>query len=125
MKASSELGFTLLEVLIALAILAIVMIGFIKISSDNTRNLWYLENMTLASVIAQNHATLLKLGTDKPEFVDGWETLAGRKWYWQAHRPTTLTLGSWQYQIKVFLEGDKTPYTELTLLTAMAVDETR
>jgi len=109
-------GFTLLEVLIALAILAIVMISLIKISSDNARNLWHLENTTLAAIIAQNHATLLLLSHDKPASVDGWETLAGRKWYWQASRPNAPSLDSWQYQIKVYLKGDKDPYTELTLL---------
>lgn len=113
---SKTQGFTLLEVLIALAILAIVMISLIKISSDNARNLWHLENTTLANIIAQNHATLLLLGQDKPLSADGWETLAGRQWYWQASRPSTLTLDSWQYQIKVYLKGDKDPYTELTLL---------
>ncbi len=113
---SKSQGFTLLEVLIALAILAIVMISLIKISSDNARNLWHLENTTLANIIAQNHATLLLLGQDKPLSADGWETLAGRQWYWQASRPSSLTLDSWQYQIKVYLKGDKDPYTELTLL---------
>jgi general secretion pathway protein I len=106
-------GFTLLEVLIALAILAILMMGLIKITSDNTRNLWHIENKTLATLIAENHATLLRLSEEKPENQDGWETLAGRKWYWQAKRTVTKTLGGWQYQIKVFLEGDKEPYTDL------------
>jgi general secretion pathway protein I len=112
--APEEAGFTLLEVLIALAILAIVMIGLIKITADNTRNLWHLENKTLASVIAYNQATLLRLSEEKPENQDGWETLSGRKWYWQAKRPVTTTMGLWRYQIKVYLEGDADPYATLT-----------
>jgi|GEM_PF-579004 len=109
-------GFTLLEILIALAILAILMIGLIKIASDNTRNLWHVENKTLAAVIAANHATQLRLAVDKPEQDDGWETQGGRRWYWQARRNVTTTLGLWQYQIRVYLEGDKEPYTTLTSL---------
>ncbi|MGZ8225972.1 MAG: type II secretion system minor pseudopilin GspI [Methylococcaceae bacterium] len=109
-------GFTLLEVLIALAILAIVMVGLIKISSDNTRNLWHLENKTLANIIALNQAAQLRLSPEKPENLDGWQTLAGRKWYWQANRKVTTTLGLWRYQIKVYLEGDKDPYSELISL---------
>lgn len=112
-------GFTLLEVLIALAILAIVMMSLIKISADNTRNLWHLENKTLANIIAQNHATLLRLSKDKPEHEDGWETLAGRKWYWQTQRPTTPGAGGWQYNINVYMEGDKAPYSELSILTPL------
>ncbi len=111
--AQQQRGFTLLEVLIAVAILAILMIGLIKITTDNTRNLWHIENKTLAMIIAENHATQLRLSPEHPENQDGWETLAGRKWYWQAKRKVTKTLGGWQYQINVFLEGDKAPYSQL------------
>ena len=89
------------------------MIGLLKIASDNTRNLWHIENKTLAAIIAANHAAQLRLGKEKPEQDDGWETQAGRRWYWQAKRQVTTTLGLWRYQISVYLEGDKEPYTEL------------
>ena len=107
-------GFTLLEILIALAILAILMIGLIKITSDNTRNLWHVENKTIAEIIAANHATQLRLSAEKKEQEDGWETQGGRRWYWQANRNVTMTLGLWRYQIRVYLEGDKDPYTEIS-----------
>lgn len=106
-------GFTLLEILIALAILAILMTGLLKIASDNTRNLWHIENKTIAVMIAANHAAQLRLAKDKPEQDDGWETQAGRRWYWQTKRQVTTTLGLWRYRIPVYLEGDKEPYTEL------------
>lgn len=106
-------GFTLLEILIALAILAILMTGLLKIASDNTRNLWHIENKTLAAIIAANHATQLRLSKEKPEQEDGWETQAGRRWYWQVKRQVTTTLGLWRYRISVYLAGDKEPYTEL------------
>lgn len=106
-------GFTLLEILIALAILAILMTGLLKIASDNTRNLWHIENKTIAAMIAANHAAQLRLAKDKPEQDDGWETQAGRRWYWQTKRQVTTTLGLWHYRIPVYLEGDKEAYTEL------------
>jgi general secretion pathway protein I len=119
MNLHDNQGFTLLEILIALAVLAILMISLIKITSDNTRNLWHLENKTLASIIASNHITQLRLSPEQPEVQDGWETMAGRKWYWQAVRPVGSNyLGLWQYTVKVFLEGDKEPYLTMTSLIA-------
>lgn len=122
MKPVSAAGFTLLEILVALAILAILMIGLIKIVSDNTRNLWHIENKTLATLIAQNHATELRLAETKPEQTDGWETQAGRRWYWQARRPITPSAGLWRYRISVYLKGDAEPYAVLTSWIAPAPD---
>lgn len=116
-------GFTLLEILIALAILAILMTGLLKIAADNTRNLWHVENKTIAAIIAANHAAQLRLAKDKPEQDDGWETQAGRRWYWQTQRQVTTTLGLWRYRIPVYLEGDKEPYTELISFIPEAFSE--
>lgn len=102
-------GFTLLEVLIALAILAILMVSAIKITSDNIKNLWYLENKTLAAIVASNHAVLLRIDKDRPETLDGWDEMAGRRWYWQIKRDFSNITGIWRYRIDVFLEGDKEP----------------
>ncbi|WP_019866429.1 type II secretion system minor pseudopilin GspI [Methylovulum miyakonense] len=122
MIARNSKGFTLLEILIALAVLAIVMISLIKITSDNSRNLWHVENKTLAGIIASNHITQLRLSTELPEQQDGWETMARRKWYWQVQRPVTSNaLGLWQYTVNVFLEGDKDPYITMTSLIAKPV----
>jgi general secretion pathway protein I len=108
-------GFTLLEVLIALALLAILMAGLIKITADNTKNLWYLENKTIAATIAGNHAVQLRLDKEKPEVQDGWDEMAGRRWYWRAKRDVMQAMGGGVlgYRIEVFLEGDKSPYAGL------------
>ena len=106
-------GFTLLEVLIALAILAIVMVSAIKITADNINNLWYLENKTLAALVASNHAVQLRLAKDKPESLAGWDEMAGRRWYWQIKRSYLDLAGVWRYRIEVFLEGDKQPLISL------------
>jgi len=123
MGKAKAAGFTLLEILVALAILAILMIGLIKITNNNIQNLWHVENKTIAAIVAANHATELRLGKDKPEYDKGVETQAGRRWYWEAKRPVTTTLGLWHYQISVYLEGGKEPYATLVTLVPEVYDE--
>ncbi|MFA5984155.1 MAG: type II secretion system minor pseudopilin GspI [Methylococcaceae bacterium] len=107
-------GFTLLEVLIALALLAIVMAGTIKITAENINNLRYLENKTVAASVANNHAVLLQLDKERPEHLEGFDDMLGRRWYWRAKRGSSNIAGVWHYQIDVFLVGEKNPYASLT-----------
>ncbi len=110
-------GFTLLEVLIALALLAILMASTIKITANNISNLVYLENKTLASIIASNHEISIRLNVEKPETLDGWDEMSGRRWYWTMNRSLSDYPGIIRYRIEVFLEGDKQPL--LTLFSHM------
>ena len=106
-------GFTLLEVLIALAILAILMVSAIKISADNVKNLTYLENKTIAEIVANNQIVLLRLSKERRESLDGWDEMAGRRWYWEIKRYESTMPYLLGYQIKVYLEGDKDPLVSL------------
>lgn len=106
-------GFTLLEVLIALSILAILMTGLIKIAAQNTQNLWYLENSLIAEQVAHNRLLALQLGEARPEQDDGWDSMAGRRWFWQIQRQRVSALvGVTAYRIKVFREGEASPYID-------------
>ena len=77
MKRSRVTGFTLLEVLIALAVLALSMGAAIKAASDYTSNQSYLRDRTMAMWVARN--VLVRFQVEKE-----WPGLASarvpRKW---------------------------------------------
>ncbi|PTB32909.1 type II secretion system minor pseudopilin GspI [Photobacterium phosphoreum] len=76
-------GFTLLEVLVALAIFAVAALSVMRAVSQNLNNLGYLEQKTLASMVADNELAQLHLSGDYPSSVKrGKSTLADQEWYW-------------------------------------------
>jgi len=79
-------GFTLLEVLIALAVLAIALGAIINAATQSIANTAYLRDQTLASWVALNQVNERLLDPEPwPEegSRDGSAELANRAWRWQ------------------------------------------
>jgi general secretion pathway protein I len=78
-------GFTLLEVLVALAILAIVMGALIKVTDSYAFNAGYLQQKTLAQWIAENKATEYQLMQQFPPVgnKEGQTEMANVEWQWR------------------------------------------
>jgi len=79
-------GFTLLEVLIALSVLAIALGAIIQSVAATTNNVGYLRDRTLAHWVAMNKVVELQVGTnDWPPLgnTDGTYELANYEWYWK------------------------------------------
>jgi len=77
-------GFTLLEVLIALAILAIALAAAIKGVSSHVLNLVYLKERSLAHWVGLNALTELRVSGQWPSSgeIKGDEAMAGREFKW-------------------------------------------
>src|SRR5829696_146752 len=75
-------GFTLIEVMIALVIVALGMMGISKAINDYTVAATYIEQKTLASWIATNKLTELSIGATWPPVGDSEEDVefAGQQW---------------------------------------------
>lgn len=78
-------GFTLLEVLIALAVLAIALGAITQAIGHTTANVAYLKDKTFAHWVAMNQVAELQanqafppLGTEK-----GSEVMGSHEWHWQ------------------------------------------
>jgi general secretion pathway protein I len=77
-------GFTLLEVLVALAIIAIALAAIVGETVQRLGNAARLTDRTLAHWVAMNRVTEQQLRTDWPTagVTTGTVDLAGREWYW-------------------------------------------
>lgn len=82
MKKHSQKGFTLLEVMMALAVLAISGMALLNIARENTINSHYLSQKRPAFWVAENALTNIRLSKQWPP--EQWRTetrqLAGRDW---------------------------------------------
>ncbi len=85
-------GFTLLEVLVALAILAIALAAVIKSTTENAENLRYLRDKTLAQWVARNVITDLQVRNQWPDLGEtkGQARMANQDWYWTLQVSETM-----------------------------------
>jgi len=77
-------GFTLIEVMVALSIIAISLASLIKASGSHTRSAGYLKNKTLAHYVAMNEVTQMQIDKAWPDLgeTQGTSEMAGIEWSW-------------------------------------------
>ncbi len=89
----AEPGFTLIEVLVALAVVAIGMLGVIQAVGFSAQTSSYLREKTIAHWVAMNRLTEARLLTDPPPEGKSSDTveMAGLRWHWTMEvQPTPL-----------------------------------
>lgn len=88
MKRHRQVGFTLIEVLVALVIVAVGMGVLMSALTSSARTVVYLQDKTFAEWVALNQITLLRLqlqqGNLPPQrTTNGDLDYAGRTWHWR------------------------------------------
>jgi len=85
MRHARHAGFTLVEVLVALAVLAIALAGIMRVTSQAISTSYTLRERNLALWVAQNRLVMHQLKRDWPDTntVDGDAEMAGEKWFWR------------------------------------------
>lgn len=83
---SASRGFTLVEVLVAVAVLAIAMAAVIGAMARQANNAGYLKQKTLALWVAHNRLTEIQLQRETPSTgrSDGKAEMGGFEWKWEA-----------------------------------------
>ncbi|SEQ08576.1 general secretion pathway protein I [Ectothiorhodospira magna] len=96
MALRPQQGFTLLEVLVAVTILAVALGAVIKLGSDNARIAAELRDRTYAHWVAANVMARYRAGLDTPTeaVVRGSSMMAEREWFWETRvEPILLEVG--------------------------------
>lgn len=109
-------GFTLLEVLVALAVFATAMTALILSGSQRADQMGYLRDRTLAGWIASDRITALQLETGWPEpgTREGEVEMAGRTWHWQAEVRETPEEAVRRVDVAVAREAEGEPVSRVT-----------
>lgn len=86
MPTSQQRGFTLIEVLVAVAILAVALGAIISGGSSYASNATYLRDKTMATWVAHNVLNQWHLTQEYPSPGErsGEQEMAGREWAWVA-----------------------------------------
>ena len=84
-------GFTLMEVLAALAVVAIALTAILSSSGRTVSNVVHMRDGTLAQWVAENRIAELRLEGEWPSTgrSNGEVEMAGREWFWEAEVENT------------------------------------
>jgi general secretion pathway protein I len=105
-------GFTLVEVLVALAIVTIGMAALLSALSSSADSVSYQRDKTLAEWVALNRIEEVRLATQRPKVGknDGEAEMAGQKWKWSQEVLETEVKGILRVDVSVRpaqIGGDK------------------
>lgn len=103
-------GFTLLEVLIAILLLALSLTALVRLAGLEARAAAHLRDTTLAQWVAANALAETRLRTAFPGVgrSDGEATLGGRRWRWQMDVNATDEASIRRLEVQVFSADTET-----------------
>ncbi|KTC98096.1 GspI family T2SS minor pseudopilin variant LspI [Legionella erythra] len=115
MRKSMNKGFTLIEVLLALAVVAIALTALLKATSQDVANTQRIKEKTISHWVAMQGVTMVQLGllTVPPnQEMTQVTSLLGQRWYWRVKLSPTA-LGKTVQQITVSVSKNQAgPFTD-------------
>ncbi len=119
MKACQR-GFTLLEVMVAMAVFAYAGLAVMNSASEHLRGLSHLEQKAIAGWVASNQLMELRLTATWPgeRWVKGTVAMAGHSWYWQYRGQATMDNRFRAIEVEVRAREQQAPLARLTTYVA-------
>ncbi|MBL4761927.1 MAG: type II secretion system minor pseudopilin GspI [Gammaproteobacteria bacterium] len=118
-KLSHQLGFTLLEVLVALTILTIGLGATLKLTMQQSNTLASITDKTVANWVANNKLTELRSPLSGNTLItSGIEKQGGRDWYWRVIKKKTAANNISRYNVEV--RSNKDDITPLLIVSTFA-----
>lgn len=110
-----ERGFTLMEVVIALLVLALALAAATQLATDGADNVRHLTRVTYAHWVAMNQFNHLRLQPSAPGkgITRGKSLMAGSTWYWERAVSAAPLNGLEQVEIRVSDKPGGSPLTHL------------
>lgn len=114
-RARAEAGFTLIEVLVALAVFSLAALTLINLSGENVRTARVLEARALASVVAENRAVEAMIDWPPLGVTSGVDTAGDRSWRWTRKVSRTDDPEISRIDVVVASEAASTTLAEVTV----------
>jgi general secretion pathway protein I len=101
-------GFTLIEVVVAIAVVALGMMAVFRVVHDTVNNSIYLRDRTLATWIADNRLVEMRLAPELPSVDEtkGEVDYANERWQWTATVSQTQVADLRRIDVRVRRNGD-------------------
>lgn len=116
-----QTGFTLVEMLLALAVFAYAASSILAVLGQTAKNLSEIETMTFASWIANDRLTELQVDATWPpkDKEKGERELAGKQWFWlqRVEKTEDPNLRKVEVQIRTDRASQSSIYTLSTFVT--------
>lgn len=103
-QTKKQTGFTLIEVLLALAVISIALTALLKSSAQNVANTQRIKEKTISHWIAMQGVTMVQLGllqVNTSQEVTQVTTMLGQRWYWRVRVNQTAIKSMQQITITV------------------------
>lgn len=117
MPRRAESGFTLIEMLVALAVFSLAVMALLNLSGESTRAVSAIEERAFAGVVAENRAVEAQTASSLEALgpAEGTESVGGRTWRWTRRVSDTADAAMVRVDIAVTRDGDGRRAAELTL----------